>query len=61
MIILSPFRAALINAQANHMEKNCQEEEKYVDRVIKILDNMSMIKVMHVFVKMDSLSIKEDA
>ena len=43
------------------MEKNCQEEEKYVGRVIKILDNMSMIKVMHVFVKMDSLSIKEDA
>ena len=61
MIILSPFLAALINAKANHMEKNCQEEEKYVDRVIKILDNMSMIKVMHVFVKMDSLSIKEDA
>ena len=53
MIILSPFRAALINAQANNMEKNCQEEEKYVGRVIKILDNMSMIKVMHVFVKMD--------
>lgn len=60
MIILSQYQAVLINAQTNHMEKFYQVKEKYVDHVMKILDNMSMNKARNVSVKMDKYSMKED-
>jgi hypothetical protein len=53
VIILLRFQDAFKNAQAVLMDKNYLGEERYVDYVIKPRDNLSIARVMLVFVKMD--------